>query len=91
MGSDIIVVGHGVSNALRALRWTHTLVLDSLIKAFNRSKIEEGVTVTNQAAKAVVQEILQETGIVNIATESLFPTMQGQADATSMMVSEKDV
>jgi RNA exonuclease 1 len=90
VGIDTIVVGHGVSNDLRALRWIHTVVVDSLIRhESNRSKIEEGVTGTNQAAKIVVQENLQGKGIVDVSAEFLPLTMQGQADATSSM--EKDM
>lgn len=91
VGTDTIVVGHGVSNDLRALRWIHTVVVDSLIIESNRSKIEEGVMGTNQAAKLVVQEDLQGKGFVDVSAEFLCPTMQGQADATSTMVSGKDV
>lgn len=92
VGTDTIVVGYGVSNDLRALRWIHTVVVDSLIREeSNRSKIEEGVTGTNQAAKIVVQENLQGKSIVDVSAEFLSPTMQGQADTTSSMVSEKDM
>ena len=55
VGNDTIIVGHGVSNDLRALRWTHTLVVDSLIKESNRSKIGKAVRGTNQAAKAAAK------------------------------------
>jgi RNA exonuclease 1 len=84
--NDTIIVGHGVSNDLRALRWTHTLVVDSLIEESNRSKMGRAVTGTNQADKAVAQEIRQGKVIADVSAKLL-----GQADATSTTLSEKDV
>jgi RNA exonuclease 1 len=31
IGTDTIVVGHGLSNDMRSLRWIHTTVVDSLL------------------------------------------------------------
>lgn len=86
VGNDTIIVGHGVSNDLRALRWTHTLVVGSLIEESNRSKIGRAVKGTNQADKAVSQEIRQGKVIADVSAKLL-----GQADAPSTTLSEKDV
>jgi hypothetical protein len=43
------------------LRWTYTLVVDSIIKESNRSKIGKAVRGTNQAAKAVAKRLARES------------------------------
>lgn len=91
VGTDTIVVGHGVSNDLRALRWIHALVVDSLIIESNRSKVEEAVTRDNKTAKTATEETSQGRDIVDISAEFRLLTVQAQGDATSSMVSEKDV
>lgn len=78
VGTDTIVVGHGVSNDLRPLRWIHTLVVDSSLKESKRSMIEEAMMGTTQAAKAAAQEILQGEGIVDVSARFFSPTMPGQ-------------
>ncbi|KAF2834027.1 hypothetical protein CC86DRAFT_442293 [Ophiobolus disseminans] len=41
VGPHTLVVGHGVNNDLRSLRWIHTLVVDSYVTEFGRVKLKE--------------------------------------------------
>jgi RNA exonuclease 1 len=41
VGIDTIVVGHGLSNDMRSLRWIHTAVVDSLLVESNRVESKE--------------------------------------------------
>jgi DNA polymerase III epsilon subunit-like protein len=41
VGQKTVVVGHGASNDLRALRWIHGLVVDSFVTEFNTMKRKE--------------------------------------------------
>ncbi|KAK7178053.1 RNA exonuclease [Paraphaeosphaeria sporulosa] len=41
VGTDKSVVGHGVSNDMRALRWIYVLVVDSFVAKLSRTKIKE--------------------------------------------------
>jgi RNA exonuclease 1 len=44
IGTDTIVVGHGLSNDMRSLRWIHTTVVDSLLVESHRvdsKKVEQ--------------------------------------------------
>jgi RNA exonuclease 1 len=44
VGTDTIVVGHGLSNDMRSLRWIHTTVVDSLLVESHRvdsKKVEQ--------------------------------------------------
>ncbi|KAJ4307928.1 hypothetical protein N0V94_009561 [Neodidymelliopsis sp. IMI 364377] len=66
VGTDTIVIGHGVSNDLRALRWIHTSVVDSLLLESGRLKskiMEEG---KNELPK---QENLQNLAACSVGLE----------------------
>ena len=91
VGVETIVVGHAVSNDLRALRWVHTLVVDSLIIESNCSKVEEAAMVDSKTVKAATQETPQERDILGVHEKPLLLTMQAQADTTSSTVPGKDV
>jgi len=41
VGTETVVVGHGVSNDLRAMRWVHALVVDSFVIEFGYVKRKE--------------------------------------------------
>ncbi|KAF2825060.1 hypothetical protein CC86DRAFT_395397 [Ophiobolus disseminans] len=41
VGPHTLVVGHGVNNDLRSLRWIHTLVVDLYVTKFGRVKLKE--------------------------------------------------
>jgi len=41
VGPGTVVVGHGVSNDLRSLRWIHVFVADSFVTEFDRVKLKE--------------------------------------------------
>jgi RNA exonuclease 1 len=48
VGADTIVIGHGITNDLRALRWIHTLVADSMIVETGRMKRKEAETANEE-------------------------------------------
>jgi RNA exonuclease 1 len=41
VGPETVVVGHGLSNDLRALRWIHGLVVDSFLIEFNHAQMHK--------------------------------------------------
>jgi RNA exonuclease 1 len=72
VGPDTIVVGHGASNDLRALRWIHELVVDSFVTEFGCLK---GKEVENKDEKIVkAKEERQATDrITDLMKEDLLP------------------
>ena len=56
VGTDTVVVGHGVSNDLRSLRWIHALVVDSFTIEFGFAKKKEEAELAAAAEKAKAAE-----------------------------------
>jgi RNA exonuclease 1 len=53
VGPETFVIGHSVSNDLRAMRWLHALVVDSFVTEFVRVKRKEAAE-AEEAKKAMV-------------------------------------
>jgi RNA exonuclease 1 len=81
VGPETIVIGHGVSNDLRALRWIHTLILDSFVMESSHTKIHE-----NDASKTIDGEVKEDNGSDDLIARMERSTVSGlqvTAEATT--------
>lgn len=59
VGPETVVIGHGVGNDLRALKWLHSRVVDSYVIEFNVMKKEEEEKKTQEEQEKRVREIME--------------------------------
>jgi RNA exonuclease 1 len=78
VGPDTVVIGHGLENDLRSLRWIHSLIVDSLVTESIRRKLKE-----KEEAKVV--EALQAVEALEIAEEASNITATAKKDSNDLV------
>ncbi|KAH7413602.1 hypothetical protein DE146DRAFT_638153 [Phaeosphaeria sp. MPI-PUGE-AT-0046c] len=58
IGPETVVIGHGVGNDLRALKWLHANIVDSYVIEFKKVKMEEEEKKAREEEERKVQEEL---------------------------------
>ncbi|KAH7082023.1 hypothetical protein FB567DRAFT_530457 [Paraphoma chrysanthemicola] len=76
IGPETIVVGHGANNDLRALRWTHGSVVDSLIIESSRAKHAEyeKVAAEKERVDAASVDLRRDEGGIQLTSCSTIAT-----------------
>ncbi|KAF2703979.1 hypothetical protein K504DRAFT_485452 [Pleomassaria siparia CBS 279.74] len=76
VGPETVVVGHGASNDLRALRWIHGVVVDSFVTEFGTMKRKE-IEVGNEKAIEADKGSEGESKVANLDDKDLLPSSDG--------------
>jgi RNA exonuclease 1 len=83
VGLDTIVVGHGPNNDLRALRWIHELVVDSMLIESSRAKRAE---MKGRDEESVVDEnvdLRRPEGGASLSPSSIVPSGNAESSVAS--------
>jgi RNA exonuclease 1 len=77
VGPDTLVIGHSVSNDLRALKWLHAYVVDSFVSEFVRAK-KIGAEEARKVASAPGSNLNESNETVGDLMDSQAPNKEGQ-------------